>query len=94
MQSMPILKLCSAGLAAAALAAAIPATAGPPSVTPAMQRALAKAEEGPEQLRWYVYRTRTIYALDFHDMMAQLDAGKAAAAEAPVVVATAGAARD
>ena len=34
-----------------------------------MKTALAKAEQGPDALRWYVQRTKSIYGLDYSEVM-------------------------
>ena len=94
MQSMTTLKLCSSALVAVAMSATIPAEAASLTATPELQRALAKAEQGPEQLRWYVQRTRSIYSLDFYEVMAQHEAVKAAQAATPVTLATSAGAKD
>jgi hypothetical protein len=80
-------KLCRGALVAAALIAAPAALAGPPSVNPEMQRALAKADEGPDVLRQYLNRTRMIYGLNYNDVMTLHEAIKAAQAEASTNVA-------
>jgi hypothetical protein len=89
MQSMTTLKLCGAGLIAVALAVSTHALAEPAPVTPEMQRALAKAAQGPDELRWYVHRTRTIYALDYYKVAALYEPRKAASIDAPTPVAKA-----
>ena len=94
MQSMTTLKFCSSALVAVALSATMPAEAAPPTASPEMQRALAKAEQGPEQLRWYVQRTRSIYNLDFYEVMARHEAAKTAQAETPVTLANSESAKD
>jgi hypothetical protein len=84
-----ILKLCGAGLIVASLAASSQAIADTSTVTPELQRAFAKAEQGPDQLRWYVLRTRGIYSLNFDEVMTQYQARKTATADAPTKVAQA-----
>lgn len=80
-------KLCRGALVAAALAAAPAALAQAPSVNPETQRALAKADQGPDVLRQYLNRTRMIYALNFNDVMALHEAIKAAQVDSPTNVA-------
>ena len=70
---------------AVALVAAPLAVAGPSEGSPEWKTALAKAAEGPDQLRHYVQRTRAIYALDFNEVMNRHEAIKAASANAPQV---------
>ena len=82
-------KLCRGALVAAALVAAPVVLAGAPSVTPEQQRALAKAEEGPDALRLYVYRTRMIYAHDINEIIALREAIRTAEAQPGVTVAAA-----
>jgi hypothetical protein len=55
---------------AAALAGAPAALAETPSPTPVMRQAFAKLEQGPDELRWFVYRTRMIYFLRSSDVAA------------------------
>jgi len=89
MQSMTTMKLCGAGLIAVALAVPTHALAQPAPVTPEMQRALAKAEQGPDALRLYVHRTRAIYSLNYYEVAALHEARKAASIDAPTTVAKA-----
>ena len=89
MQSMTTLKLCGAGLIAVALAASTQALAEPAAVTPEMQRALAKAEQGPDALRLYVQRTRAIDSLNYYEVAALHEARKTASVDAPPTVAKA-----
>ena len=79
MNTMTKSSWCKGAIVAAALAAAQVATAGPSAASPEMKTALAKAAEGPDQLRRYVERTRTIYALSYNEVMASHEAAKAAA---------------
>ena len=72
---------------AAALAVSPLAAAGPSEASPEMKTALAKAAEGPDQLRHYVQRTRAIYALDYNEVMDRFEAVKAANAESTRKVA-------
>lgn len=81
-------KLCRGALVAAALCAAPAVLAGPPSVNPETQRAIAQADQGPDALRQYLNRTRMIYALNFNDVMVLRETIKAAQAEAPTTVAS------
>jgi len=74
-------------LIAAALVTAPLAVAGPSEASPEMKTALAKAAEGPDQLRQYVQRTRAIYALDFNEVMDRHEAIKAASSESKPQVA-------
>ena len=68
-------------LIAAALLVAPAAYAEPPTVTPAVQKAFTQLEQGPDQLRRFVQRTRMIYALNYAEVVAAHDAKRAA--EAP-----------
>ena len=80
----------NSAIIAAALVAAPLAIAGPSAGSPEMKTALAKAAEGPQQLRWYVNRTRAIYALDFNDVMDRFEASKTANADTAAQVAQTG----
>ena len=81
---------CKGAILAVALAATPIALAGPSAASPEMRTALAKAAEGPDQLRQYVQRTRAIYALDFNEVMDRHEAIKAAAvANTPQVAVSA-----
>lgn len=71
---------CIGALFALVLAAPVVQAAEPPSVTPVMQRAIAQYEQGPEQLRRYVFRTRMIYGLDYAEVVKAHDAVRTAAA--------------
>ena len=53
-------------------------------LTPLMQRAFAKLEQGPDHLRWFAYRTQIIYNLSAADIIAAYEARKLAAATPPV----------
>ena len=58
------------------------ALAAPSLGSPEMQRALAEAANGPDDLRRYVHRTRMIHQLHYFEVMAIHEARKAAAAQA------------
>jgi len=45
--------------------------AGPPLASVEMQKALAQAELGPDDLRRFVHRTRMIYQLSYAEVMQQ-----------------------
>ena len=68
-----------ASIVAAALAAPA-ARADTAPLTPLMQRAFAKLEQGPDHLRWFAYRTQIIYNLSAADIIAAYEARKLAAA--------------
>jgi len=81
-----------AALLAAALAVPSTASAEPPSVTPVMKKAFDQLEQGPDQLRRYVFRTRMIYELDYAQVVKAYEAAhgtQAAAASEPPRVAAA-----
>lgn len=81
-------KLYRGVLVAAALCAAPAAFAGPPSVSPDMQRALVKADAGPDALRRYLFRTRMMFhALNYDQVMALHEAIRAAQTGAPKQIA-------
>lgn len=61
---------CSFALLAATLVCAPAAQADPPTVAPPMQKAIQQLEQGPDQLRRFVHRTRMIYELDYADVVA------------------------
>ena len=90
MNTMRTSKWCKGVIIAAALVLAPLAAAAPSAGSAGMKTALAKAAQGPDQLRWYVQRTRAIYALNFNDVMEQFEASKTAAAESTTEVAQAG----
>jgi hypothetical protein len=81
MNSMTKSSWCKGAIIAVALAAAPMAVAGPSAASPEMKTALTKAAEGPEQLRRYVERTRTVYALSYNEVMASFEASKIATSE-------------
>ena len=54
-----------------------------------MKTAFAKADQGPDQLRWYVQRTKTIYALDYADVLERRAQSTVALQDSAVVVAQA-----
>jgi hypothetical protein len=58
----------------AAIASAPAAWAEPPTVTPLMERAFAKLEQGSDPLRWFVHRTRMIYQLSYDEVASAYDA--------------------
>ena len=78
---------CKDAIIAVALVAAPVAVAGPSAASPEWKTALAKAAEGPDQLRRYVERTRTIYALSYNEVMDSFEATKAAAIDSTPQVA-------
>ena len=80
-------KLCSGALVAAALMLAPLAVAAPSESSAGVRAAVAKAAQGPDQLRWFIQRTKAIYELDFMDTMALFEAQKVASAESPTKVA-------
>ena len=65
---------CSFALLTAAFVCAPAAQADPPTVAPPMQKAFKQLEQGPDQLRRFVYRTRLIYELDFAGVVAAYQA--------------------
>lgn len=74
---------------AAAFMAAPLAIAGPSATSHEMKTAFAKAAQGPQQLRWYVQRTKPIYMLDYNEVMDQFEASKVASTDQTVQVAQA-----
>ena len=74
------LRLCRATLVATTLASASLAAAGPSPASTEMQTALAKAEQGPDELRRFVNRTRMIYALDYVEVARLSEVAQAAKA--------------
>jgi hypothetical protein len=72
LNSMNIAKWATGCLMLATLASAPVAMADMQPPTPEMQRALAKAAEGPVTLRRYIQRTQGIYMFDFNEVMARL----------------------
>lgn len=61
--------LRSTALVATVLMWAPFAFAGPSVASPEMKAALAKAQQGPTELRRYVERTKPIYQLDYVEVM-------------------------
>lgn len=61
------------------------AFAAPSVSSPEMVKALAKAKEGPTELRRFVQLTKAIYGLDYFEVMSIHEARKALASEKPVV---------
>ena len=86
MNSTTISKWTKGCLIVAALVSAPVVLAAPQTDSPEMQRALAKAKQGPTVLRRYITRTQNIYMLDFNEVMAVLYPEQMAA-DAPTVVA-------
>jgi hypothetical protein len=79
-------KLCSGALVAAALVSASPAFALQEGQA-GVREALAQAAKGPDQLRWFVQRTRQIYLLDFNEIMALAESNKTANIQSPTKLA-------
>lgn len=79
-------KMCSAALVAAALVSASPAFALD-AASVGVREALAQAAKGPDQLRWFVQRTKQIYLLNFDEVMALAESTKAANIQSPTKVA-------
>ena len=78
-----------AALVAAALSCGSVADAGPSVSSPEMVRALAKAQQGPTELRRFIGRTKTIYNLDYTEVMTIHEAQRLAAEKTQPVVAKA-----
>jgi hypothetical protein len=81
--------LLKAGFVAAALSCGPAAHAGPSASSPEMVKALAKAQDGPTELRRFVERTKPIYQLDYAEVMTIHEARNQAAKASQPVVATA-----
>ena len=64
MKPETMFRLTKTALVATAFLSASFAFAGPSANAPEMKAALAKAQEGPTELRRFVWRTRMIYGLD------------------------------
>lgn len=88
MSNHPICPTLPAVLAAALLVAPA-AWAEPPTVTPAVQKAFTQLEQGPDQLRRFVQRTRMIYALDYAGVVAAYEAKRASEPPARVAASAA-----
>ena len=67
----------SPALLAAALVVVPAAYAESPTVTPAVQKAFTQLEQGPDQLRRFVQRTRMIYALNYAEVVSAYEAKRA-----------------
>lgn len=76
-------------LVSMALLAIASANAGTLAPTPELKLAFAKADQGPDQLRWFVQRTKTIYALDYTDVLQKKAELELAAADGAVITAQA-----
>lgn len=76
------LKLCRVAFIAVTLSSASFAFAGPSVDSVEMQKALAKVDAGPDELRRFVQRTKPIYQLDYTEVMQVHFAKKALAANA------------
>lgn len=86
-------KLAAALLVSAAVSVTAVRTADAselPGTTPAMERALAKAQEGPDELRRFVARTAPIYMLDWNQIARHLEARRQAREVAGTTVASQG----
>ena len=84
------LGLWGGGLVAAALVSAPLAVAAPSESDAGVKAALAQAAAGPDQLRWFVQRTKAVYQLDFNEIAALAEAKKAAEAESVTKLADSG----
>jgi hypothetical protein len=69
MNSGHVSRLTKTALVATGLLMASFAFAGPSVSSPEMQKALAKAQQGPDELRWFIQRTKPIYQLDYYEVM-------------------------
>lgn len=76
------LTICLGALIAVALPQTAAAIDSARSVTPLMERAFAFHEQGPDQLRQFVYRTRMIYGLSQADIVTAYEATRKAEAPA------------
>jgi len=76
------LTICLGALIAVALPQASGAAEQAPSVTPLMERAFALHEQGPDQLRQFIFRTRMIYGLSQSDVVNAYEATRKAEARA------------
>ena len=74
--------ICLGALIAVALPQASGAAEQAPLVTPLMERAFALHEQGPDQLRQFVSRTRMIYSLRQEDVVKAYEATRKAEAPA------------
>jgi hypothetical protein len=90
MNTMTTLKWCKCAFIAAALVSAPLATAGPSPDSHEMKTAIAKAAQGPDHLRRYIWRTLNFYALNYNEVMAQFKAAQAAGADGTTQVAQTG----
>ncbi len=80
-----ITELSKAAFVAVALLSASLAFAGPSVASQEIKTAFAKFEEGPDALRRYVQRTKTIYALDYGEVLEAHAKVKAAEVERSAV---------
>jgi hypothetical protein len=86
MKPESIFRLTKTALVATAFLSASFAFAGPSPASPEMKAALAKAQEGPTELRRFVQRTKPIYQLDYYEVMSLQEQQRAVArAEAPTI---------
>jgi hypothetical protein len=75
--------LSLAAVVGAAILSSSAVLAGPSISSHEMQTALARAREGPTELRRYIERTKPIYELDYNEVMAIAEQQKAMAANTP-----------
>ena len=80
--------LCAALVVASFIACPPGAVAAPSAATPEMQKALAAADKGPDELRPFIHRTRMIYQLSYYDVMQQRAAQNVAGTEQWVASST------
>ena len=85
MKTGKVTGLTKTALVATALLFAPFAFAGPSVSSPEMKTALAKAKEGPTELRRYVERTKAIYQLDYFEVMAVSEALQTASSDATAI---------
>jgi hypothetical protein len=87
MKAGNVFRLSKAALIATALlSSSSVAFAAPSLASPEMKVALAKAQEGPTELRRFVQRTRAIYQLDYAEVMGIHEQRQAVAAtQAPAL---------
>ena len=69
MKAGNVFRLSKAALVAIALLSSSVVLAAPSVASPEMRTALAKAQEGPAELRRFVQRTKGIYQLDYAEVM-------------------------
>jgi hypothetical protein len=79
--ALPFFCHAQSATSVAAIATAAPASCAPAPASGLQQRIVAKAAEGVDALRWYLWITRAIYNVSMEDAVASIDRERAARAD-------------